>query len=68
MRTSGEKTGSKPSAQTVRAAGNFALTICAVLLVLEALAPRAWAALAVLVPAIVGVGARIEAAILATGD
>jgi heme/copper-type cytochrome/quinol oxidase subunit 4 len=68
MRTSGEKTHSRPSAQTVRAAGNFALTICAVLLVLAGLTPHAWAALAALVLAIVGVGARIEAAILANRD
>lgn len=55
---------SRPGAAGVRAVGNLALTACALLFVLVALSPRAWGATGVLVLAVVGVGARIEAAVL----
>jgi hypothetical protein len=50
-------------ARNVRAIGNSALTASLVLLPLNALAPETWSVLACVVLAIIGVGARIEAAV-----
>lgn len=53
----------RPSAQAVRAFGNLTLTACLVLVVLDALSSRPWTSVAVIGLAIVGTGARVEAAI-----
>lgn len=59
--TSQSRAGS--SAATVRAAGNLALLVCGVLLLLDTLAARRQVELALVVLVIAGVGLRIEAAI-----
>lgn len=71
QQTSQDKGGllqKRPSSQAVRATGNFALMICGILLVFEVLVPRSWTALAVLVLAVAGMCARIEAAILSANE
>jgi hypothetical protein len=57
-------------AATVRAAGNLALLVSGVLLLLDLLAPRGQVELASIILVIAGAGLRIEAAIRdrATGD
>jgi hypothetical protein len=59
-----------PSAATVRAAGNLALLVCGILLVLDMLASRRQVELVSIILVIAGVGLRIEAAIRdrTTGD
>jgi len=50
-------------AQTVRAFGNIALTVCAVLAILNMLTKHRGIPLLVTVLAIIGIGARIESAV-----
>lgn len=50
-------------AATVRAAGNLALSVSGVLLLLDVLSPRVQVELAAILLVIAGVGLRIEAAI-----
>ena len=53
-----------PSARSVRASGNLALTASLVLAVLNALSPHLWVATIVIGLSLAGIGMRIEAAII----
>jgi hypothetical protein len=66
--TSQSRVGS--STATVRAAGNLALSVCGMLLLLDVLDPKRQVELALVILVIAGVGLRIEAAIRdrTTGD